>query len=329
MLDVAERAGVSRTTVSLILNGRSARIPEETKQRVRDIAAELQFRPSRAALQLRTQQSHLIGFIGDEIATGPFAGGLIAGAQAAAEEAEHALMVMNTGRVGDLSVIDLEMLADRQVDGVIFATVMTREVRLPDADADGPMVLLNCFAKNTLAHTILPDDEGGGHAAAALVLSQGHRRVAYLAGEAGTYPAIERERGFLRALRERDIPVDSGLIRYGDWTAATGYQLAREVLALPEPPTALLCGNDRMALGAYDAIREVGLRIGEDVSVIGYDDQREIAPYMNPPLTTIRMPYLEMGQLAVKALLAGRGTGNQLVECVPVERSSLGPAPGH
>lgn len=325
MRDVAERAGVSRTTVSFILSGRPARISEETRRRVQAIAAELEFRPSRAALQLRTQQSHLIGFVGDEIATGPFAGGLIAGAQAAAEKADHALMVMNTGIVGDLSGINLDVLADRQVDGVVFATVMTRHVQLPTRASDEPVVLLNCYGASFSAHTVLPDDEGGGHAAAELALTAGHRRIAYLAGQAGTYPAAEREQGYIRALTEHGLPVDRGLIWYGDWTAATGYQLAKEVLSLTDPPTALLCGNDRMALGAYDAIREVGLKIGVDVSVVGYDNQQEIAPFMNPPLTTIQLPYAEMGRLAVEALLDHRVGGTQRVPCAPVERASVAP----
>src|ERR1700733_11653518 len=144
MKDVAERAGVSRTTVSLVLNGRDTRIAEATRRRVEQAARELDFRPSVAAQQLRTSRSQMVGLIGDEIATGPFAGGLIAGAQAAARERGQALVVMKPRREGDLSV-DLEALEDRQADALIFATVMTRPVHVSGLLTGRSAILLNCF----------------------------------------------------------------------------------------------------------------------------------------------------------------------------------------
>jgi LacI family transcriptional regulator len=109
--------------------------------------------------------------------------------------------------------------------------------------------------------------------------------------------------------------------------AGHGPTEARKVLSLRRPPTALLCGNDRMALGAYDAIKELGLRIPDDVSVIGYDDQQEIVAYLRPPLTTVRLPYYEMGKLAVAAILDGQRIRRQVVRCEAVQRGSLA-APG-
>src|SRR5580692_11191176 len=108
--------------------------------------------------------------------------------------------------------------------------------------------------------------------------------------------------------------------------ADSGYEHARKVLALRRPATALVCGNDRMALGAYDAIKELGLRIPQDVSVIGYDDQQEIVAYMRPPLTTMRLPYYEMGQVAVAAILDGRSFKREMLQCQPVLRGSLASA---
>jgi LacI family transcriptional regulator len=328
MKDVAERAGVSRTTVSLVLNGRDARIAESTRRRVEQAARELNFRPSVAAQQLRTSRSRMIGLIGDEIASGPFAGGLIAGAQAAASDRDHALVVMNTGREGDLSV-DLRALDDRHADALIFATVMTRPVRLPaELAARGPgVLLLNCYEETLGLPAVLPDDRAGGAAAAELAAAAGHRRIALIAGERGTWPATARLAGYRDALARRGIPFDKNLVRHGNWHADSGYSQARKVLAVRRPPTALLCGNDRMALGAYDAIKELGLRIPQDVSVIGYDDQQEIVAYMRPPLTTMRLPYYEMGELAVAAILDGPPIGQTMLRCDPVLRGSLGPAP--
>jgi LacI family transcriptional regulator len=120
-----------------------------------------------------------------------------------------------------------------------------------------------------------------------------------------------------------DIPFDRVLVRHGNWHADSGYTEALKVLRLRRPPTAVLCGNDRMALGVYDAIKELGLRIPEDVSVIGYDDQQEIVRYMRPPLTTMRLPYYEMGEFAVAAILDGRRVEREMLRCEPVLRGSL------
>jgi LacI family transcriptional regulator, galactose operon repressor len=324
MKDVADLAGVSRTTVSLVLNGRDTRIAEATRRRVEQAARDLNFRPSVAAQQLRTSRSKLVGLIGDEIATGPFAGGLIAGAQAAAAEREHALVVMNTGREGDLSV-DMEVLEDRHVDALIFATVMTRPVALSGGLAGRSVILLNCFDEEHDFPAVLPDDRAGGAAATSLAASAGHRRIALLGGERGTRPAVSRLAGYRDAVARFGIPFDRALVRDGNWHADSGYEQARKVLRLRDPATALLCGNDRMALGAYDAIKELGLSIPRDISVIGYDDQQEIVAYMRPPLTTMRLPYYEMGRAAVAAILDGRSFRREMLRIEPVLRGSLAP----
>jgi LacI family transcriptional regulator len=326
MKDVAERAGVSRTTVSLVLNGRPARIAESTRRRVEQAARELDFRPSVAAQQLRTSRSRMAGLIGDEIASGPFAGGLIAGAQAAATERGHALVVMNTGREGDLSV-DLQALEDRDADVLIFATVMTRPVHLSGRLARPGVILLNCFDERLDLPCVLPDDRAGGAAAAELAAAAGHRRIALISGERGTWPATARLAGYKDALAARGIAFDRSLVRHGNWHADSGYEEGMKVLRLRRPPTAVLCGNDRMALGVYDAIRELGLRVPDDVSVIGYDDQQEIVRYMRPPLTTMRLPYYEMGEVAVAAILDNRKISREMLRCDPVIRGSLA-APG-
>jgi LacI family transcriptional regulator len=326
MKDVADLAGVSRTTVSLVLNGRDTRIAEATRRRVEQAAQDLNFRPSVAAQQLRTSRSRMIGLIGDEIASGPFAGGLIAGAQAAARERDHALVVMNTGHEGDVSV-DLEALEDRHADALIFATVMTRPVRVTERLRGGSIILLNCFDDVSDLPAVLPDDRAGGAAAAELAAAAGHSRIALLGGERGTWPATERLAGYRDALTRWQIPYDRTLVGDGNWHADSGYEQARRVLRLRRPATALVCGNDRMALGAYDAIKELGLRIPEDVSVIGYDDQQEIVAYMRPPLTTMRLPYYEMGEAAVAAILDGRMFRREMLRCEPVLRGSLA-APG-
>jgi LacI family transcriptional regulator len=330
MKDVADKAGVSRTTVSLVLSGREARIPETTRLRVEQAARALNFRPSVAAQQLRTSRSRMVGLVSDEIASGPFAGGLIAGAQASARERDHALVVMNSGREGDLYV-DVGALEDRGADALIFATVMTRPVRIPSRLVERlegrGLLLLNCFDERLELPAVLPDDRRGGAAATELALAQGHRRIALLGGERGTWPAMERLAGYSDALAKHRLRFDKALVRHGNWHADSGYEQARHVLNLRKPPTVLLCGNDRMALGAYDAIKEMGLRVPEDVSVVGYDDQQEIVGFMRPPLTTMRIPYYEMGEYAVAAILDGARVRREMLHCEPVLRASLAKPP--
>jgi LacI family transcriptional regulator len=136
---------------------------------------------------------------------------------------------------------------------------------------------------------------------------------------------MSRLAGYRDALAKAGIGFDRALVRDGNWHADSGYEQARKVLRLRDPATALVCGNDRMALGAYDAIKELGLTIPGDVSVIGYDDQREIVAYTRPPLTTMRLPYYEMGGSAVSAILDGRSFRREMLRCEPVPRGSLGP----
>lgn len=322
MKDVANLAGVSRTTVSLVLSGRDARIGEETRRRVEQAARDLNFRPSVAAQQLRTRKSRMVGLVGDEIASGPFAGGLIAGAQAAAGRRDHALVVMNSGKEGDLSV-DREALEDRDVDALIFATVMTRPVRLTKRVGERGVILLNCFEVRRALPAVLPDDRAGGAAATALAIETGHRRIAWVGGERGTWPATERLAGYREALNARGLAFDRSLVFFGNWQADSGYEGAHKVLSLRTPPTVLLCGNDRMALGAYDAVKELGLRIPEDISIVGYDDQEMIVQYMRPPLTTVRIPYFEMGELAASSVLDGVSPRREMLRCSPVVRGSL------
>jgi LacI family transcriptional regulator len=322
MKDVAIRAGVSRTTVSLVLSGSEARISDATRRRVEVAARELNFRPSVAAQQLRTRKSRIVGLIGDEIATGPFAGGLIAGAQAAASGRDHALVVMNTGREGDLS-LDVDALEDRGADALVFATVMTRPVRIAKRAGLPDIILLNCFDDKRALPSVLPDDKEGGSVATGLAADAGHERIALIGGERLTLPAKARLAGYREALKARGIPFDPALVRSGNWHADSGYEEARKVLSLRRPPTALLCGNDRMALGTYDAVKELGLRIPEDISVIGYDDQEEIVRYMRPPLTTMRIPYYEMGELAVAGILDGHPPAREMLRCEAVVRGSL------
>ena len=140
----------------------------------------------------------------------------------------------------------------------------------------------------------MPGEVAGGHAATDVLIRAGHRRIGYVNGEASMEASRHRLRGYRQALATADLPFDPDLVREGNWQPLSGYEATRELMRLTAPPTAIFCANDLMAVGCYEALRELGLRIPDDVAVMGYDD-REIAQHLHPPLTTVLLPHFEMG----------------------------------
>lgn len=330
MADVGRLAGVSPTTVSFVVNDRlDQSISEGTRRRVLDAVAELGYRPNRAAQGLRTKRTATVGYVTDEAAVDPFAGPAIAGAHDVARRHRSMLLVVHSDRDPRLRHDMIEDLLDRQVDAIVFAVVGTRRVTLPDVIVKVPAVLVNCYTvQSSPASTlpvVLPDDEGGGHAAARLALDAGHRRVAVLAGLPGAWATRARLRGLRRAFTAAGAP--EPVLHSGNFQIDSGYELTRKVLAQPRSrrPTALICGNDRMALGAYLALGEAGLRVPDDMSVIGYDDQDGLAAELYPALSTVRLPYYEMGSRAMEQLFppGQPEPGVIQVPCVPVARASV------
>lgn len=173
---------------------------------------------------------------------------------------------------------------------------------------------------------VLPDDDDGGAQAIRLLVSNGHRRIAFINGLEGTYPAEHRLTGYRTALDEAEIIFDPDLVRNGNWNADSGYELTKELFELTQPPTALFCSNDRMAVGAYFAIKELGLTVPDDISVVGYDNQTELAAFAHPPLSSVQLPYYEMGRMGAELLLTKATPGVRYVACLPVVRDSTAAA---
>ena len=327
--DVARLAGVSQTTVSFVLNDVSGRaISERTRTRVRASAHELRYRPNAAAKLLRTNRSHTIGFITDEIASTPFAGDIIKGAQEAAWKTGKILTIVNTGENQKIEESAVEMMLGRRVEGIIFAAMYHRAVEPPTDSREVPTVLLNCFAEDGSWASVVPDEVSGGHTATEVLLRKGHRRVGLINLPLGIPATIGRLEGYKQALVVHGLAFDSSLVRYGDGTADGGYRCAAELMRIPEPLTAIFCGNDPMAMGAYEALQERGLRIPEDVAVVGFDNQELIAAHLRPALSTVALPHYEMGRWAVGHLIEqaehGEVIPTQHVICCPyVERESV------
>ena len=313
--DVARRASVSRTTVSLVLNGRAdASIPEATRERVWQAAAELGHRPNAYARGLRGAQTQVIGLLTDDIATTPYAVQIIKGAQDAAHAAGHTLMIIDTHGEPDAADEALGMMASWRVDGVVYATDYHRAITPPKRLSGTPSVLVDCFAPGTAIPAIVPDEAQGGRTATEALLEAGHRRIGIITGPEGFPASAGRLDGYHAALDTAGIELDPDLVAAGDWWQESGYALTQRLMALDEPPTALFCCNDWMAMGAYDALRELDLSIPGDVAVIGFDNRREIADHMHPRLTTVALPYYEMGRRGVERVLDIKRAAEAVVE---------------
>ena len=329
MYDVARVAGVSQTTVSFVVNDvPNTNIPQETRDRVWAAVAELGWRPNAMARGLSLRRSHTIGLLSDEIATSSHAGKIIQGAQDAAWNHTKMLLVVNTGTNGDIERAGLEMLLERQVEGLIYATMYHREIVPPPALAPLPIVLLDCFVADRSLPSVVPDEVQGGRTATEVLLQHGHRRIGFI-NEIGPLSAkFGRLEGYKQALASYRVPFDPSLVRVGTSIAPQGYRCAVELLQLPDPPTALFCFNDSMAMGAYDAVKQRGLTIPDDVAIVGFDNLEVIAAQLHPPLTTVELPHYEMGQWAVQYLLEHADSGDRApiqhtIACPLIERKSV------
>ncbi|MEV6597158.1 LacI family DNA-binding transcriptional regulator [Actinoplanes sp. NPDC051346] len=306
LLQVAQRAGVSRSTASFVLAGRhlDMRISEDARQRVLRAAQELDYRPNLMARSLRTKVTRTVALVSDTLASDPYAGRAIHGSLAAAVAHDHLLFIGETE--GD-SVVEEKLIADfldRQVDAFVYASMFTRHVRVPKQLKGRAVVLLNCLtrAARPAYHSVIPDESAAGCAAARTLVEAGHREGIYLVGKPAHHVFAGRER--VAGIREGFGAV--GIRLAGnidcDWWPEPAYDAVRRALADGLAPKALICLNDRVALGAYQALREAGRTIPDDVSVLSFDDS-DLAAWLRPQLTSIALPHYELGWKAVELLL--------------------------
>lgn len=329
LADVAKAAGLSRTAASMILTGRpDTRLSVEAHQKVMAAAAELGYRPNLAARSLRTERTESIAFISDVVATTRFATGLIRGAIEAAEAAGHVMLVLETGGEPAREAKAIGVALDRQVDGIIFAAMRAREIFVPDVPIATPVVMLNATNPRFPA-SVLPDELEGGRSAVRLLADAGITSGIALLGQSDM-----AEAGLFRSetVARRVRGIRSEMSRTGlsfvaeescwNWEPDEGFKLVRKLLRRSEPLRALLCMNDRLAFGAYQALSEAGLAIPDDVALVSFDND-ELAAYLRPGLTTIGLPHEEMGSQAVRLILSGDLDGEQLVPMPVIRRGSI------
>lgn len=258
MRQVAERAGVSQATVSLVLNNvGGSRVNDTTRQRVLETVDELGYRTNAFAKSLRSGESGMIGFISDEVASSPFAGHLLKGAQMLAWETGNVILSVDTYNEPDLEAAAIDMMRSYRVKGVVYASMYHRVLDLPEGLQSVPTVVVNAQERNQLVASVFPDEEGGGYAATRQLIEAGHARIAMIniQPEDSDLPAgIGRLAGYRRALAEAGIAEPAGFVKYGGGVVEDGLALTLELMDAGDPPTAIFCGNDRTAWGAYRAL---------------------------------------------------------------------------
>ena len=298
--DVAKEAGVSVSTVSRVLNDKDDVAPE-TYERVQNIIQQLGYTSSLAARSMRSRRTNVIGLIVPDVADS-FSIQVMKGVNQAITELDYDLIIYTSGSIKKRSAADREqrfvsLLNGSIADGVIIVTpaATTFSTAAPVVTVDPNNECPDCL-------TIAATNRAGALTAMEYLIGLGHKRIGFISGRPDLQSANHRLQGYLDALHQADIPPDQALIEAGDFSPETGRICARRLLSLPDPPTAIFAANDQSAIGAMQAAREMGLRVPDDLSLVGFDNIPEAA-YANPALTTIDQFIEKMGYLATEMLI--------------------------
>ncbi len=299
--DIARIAGVAHSTVSRALRN-SPLINPETVQRIQRIAGEAGYRTSAAARTLVTRRSDTIGVVATNIAD-PFVAGVVSGIEETADRHGLSVFLANSNAEPERELRVARKFEERRVDGIIVTASRAGDQYVPLlTHMRVPIVLLNNQHPSQFAHSVMIANTQASLDATRYLIALGHRRIAYLGDRQGYQSDTERYAGYRKALKDAGLRFEPRLVAHGDGKPEGAEEAAAQLLALPLPPTAIFCYNDMSALGAMRQIRNRGLSIPADISIVGFDDLY-ISQYLNPPLTTVRQPMRQMGNLAMETLL--------------------------
>lgn len=299
--DVAARAGASRSAVSLVLNGRAdGNVAPVLQERISAAVHDLGYVPQSVGRSLRSRSTRTVGVITDEIVTSPFAGGIISGAGAVARDGGFMIMIADTEgddeRIRDMS----EVFFARSVDALVLATGGLVSVDPPEEFFSLPAVLANCLDPQGRAPAVIADESGGSVQAVQHLLDFGHRHIVILSGSNDSPATPRRQDGFLAGLAGTGAKPE---VRPCGWEIDDGYRAAAQIFDAGAAPSAILASNDRTAVGVLLAAAHRGVRVPDDLSVIGVDDQAHVASRVVPRLTTVALPHRQIGMRAMELLL--------------------------
>ena len=302
--DIARKAGVSVAVVSLVLSGKAeGRASQATIEEVEKAAETLGYHPNLIARGLRTQESRTIGLLSVEVATTPYAGDLLGAVQMVCRERGFNLVFMEVRNTPHEIQEGLRILSQQMAQGVILATFFHQPVVLPD-NRPQHLVLADCFATNAQTTAFVPGEKESFRQVLDEVHQYGHKDVAFVLHDADLPATRQRRQAFLEAAKDFGWtnPADR-IVLVGDSNSQDGFLAVDEVFSAVPDVTAIICYTDRLAMGVYSGLSLRGLRIPQDISVVGFDDQKLISEGISPGLTTVRLPHLEMGQRAATHLI--------------------------
>lgn len=332
--DVARVAGVSDKTVSRVVN-REPNVTADTIEKVQLAIADLGYIPNLAARSIRSSRTDIIGIITDFISTTPYSGDIVRGVQDWAAENGRTVLLANTDGDAARETDVWRTFKAHRIDGVLFVAMYHRVVVPSAGEVSIPTVLVNAHAADGHAYpSIEPDDYGGSADLTRHLIARGHRRIGYIRLNPLLLGANQRLEAFLATAQAAGIPDRDLVIRLG-MEGPVGretnyvYREALDILSQPDRPTALVCGNDEMALQAYLAALSLGLRIPHDITIVGFDDFRTVSLGLKPELTTVALPYYDLGRQGadmLDQLIQGKGSEDErrILECRMVERGSSG-----
>lgn len=325
--DIARAAHVSHSTVSRALRN-SPLVNPQTRALIQRIAEQKGYTVSAVARSLATNRTGTIGIVVTTIAD-PFAGEVVSGVEEFALSHRYAVILAAGHADPDRELRAVQSLQERRVDGILIMASRVGALYLQMlSKMNVPIVLINSHHPGEFVYSVRIDNVGGARMATKHLADLGHRRVAYIGDRFGFQSDMERFHGYRNGLEEANLGFEPELVVHGDGTPGGGMEAMRRLLSLADRPTAVFCYNDREAFGAMRAIREYGLHVPSDVSLVGFDDLF-LSSFTDPPLTTVRQPKREMGQLAgeiLLKLLGGEKPGSRVTTGELVVRESTAPA---
>ncbi|HEY9010633.1 MAG TPA: LacI family DNA-binding transcriptional regulator [Devosia sp.] len=330
--DVARVAGVSDKTVSRVVN-REPNVTRDTIEKVQLAIADLGYIPNLAARSIRSSRTNIIGIITDFISTTPYSGDIVRGVQDWAGANGRTVLLANTDGDLEREANVWRTFKAHRIDGVLYVAMYHRVVALAAGEVSIPTVLVNSHPEDGQDHpSIEPDDFGGSYDLTRHLLERGHRRIGYIRLNPLLLGANQRLDAFLAAAQaggvaETDLTIRLGMEGPIGRETNYVYREALDILSLPDRPTALVCGNDEMALQAYLAALHLGLRVPDDITIVGFDDFRTVSLALKPELTTVALPYYDLGRQGadmLDQLVQGKGSyaERRVLKCAVVVRGS-------
>ena len=338
--EISKLAKVSTATVSNVLNN-SPKVTQATREKVLRVIHETQYRPSTIAKSLKVKRTNLIGVISEDI-TVFNTPEIINGIDEDTENHGFHIILNNlrlykrlgnhyadTAKYRNLIAETVQILLSRQVDGIIYIGAHSRDLSGIIENLPVPIVYTYCYSAGAKDYAVNYDDEAAAYDAIQYLIDAGHRKIGVISGLYDSLQSQARFKGYQRALLDYNLLFNPAYLKAGDWERESGYALGKELLTLPDPPTAIFAMNDLMAGGVIDAANELGTAIPEAVSLFGFDN-RECSKFFAPSLTTMALPLNEMGKQAVQILMErladsqpGADRHDYRLKCTLIERHSV------